>query len=165
MSKFGNISVGAIFEANGQKYRKTNNLAYVDIVTGFETYWDPLFDNKIGEVAETPTTTTQGPPNQKFVTNPNTRVTVPNKDYKPAEEFFQELFASGLIDCDAKDYGAIVAKCIEWGKSVQRAAKAKATPKKKTSKKASKKANGGSTGNKAGIDTGNQAGPSPVPGT
>jgi hypothetical protein len=114
MSNFDGIRVGMFFKADGATYKKVNPQIYVDPTTGIETYWDPLFDNKI-ETAILPQPT--GDAGEKYTVDPQTRIIKPNPGYLNAEAALKELFDSGLFNCEATNYKFMVDLCIKWGKS------------------------------------------------
>jgi len=114
MSKFDSIAVGRYFKAAGASYKKTAPGIYVSLESlGIEIYWDPMFDARI-EGVEIPS---EGPVNteDKFITNPQTRLTTlnPNYKYRTAEAAFAELWGSALFDCGPDDYEIMVKKAIE----------------------------------------------------
>ena len=121
MSKFSEITIGSIFKAGGMSYRKVDSLTYEDPANRIQTQWDPLFESTI-ETDAVPEAS-----GDKFKVDPQTRTLVPNPGYKPPEEWLDELYITGLFDCDPKDYEAIVKQCIKWGT----AAKSKGKGKKK----------------------------------
>ena len=121
MTKFSTIKIEERFTVkDGTMYQKIGELIYRDVATGIEQYWDPQFDATIQVDMGDPGWSTE-----KFKVNPQTRVVIPNPAYKNAEEALLNLHASGLFDCDPKDYEFIVTQCIKWGKEAAKAPKGK----------------------------------------
>jgi hypothetical protein len=115
MSKFDSIAVGRYFKAAGASYKKTAPGIYVSLESpDIEIYWDPMFDARIEGVGAP----SDGKPvntEDKFITNPQTRLVTPNPNYKyrTAEAAFAELWGSALFDCGPEDYEIMVKKAIE----------------------------------------------------
>jgi len=101
-SKFSQIPIGSIFEAKGAKYRKSDDLYYEDLSTGFLSVWSPIFDGDIG--SSTPETPKAGEP--EFVTDPQTRMQKRNPKFGVdiAAHWFGEMWGSGEFDCGPEDY-------------------------------------------------------------
>ena len=118
MTKFSKLKVEERFTVkDGTMYQKMGELIYRDVAMGLETYWDPQFDATIVLANEED----PGFSNDKFTIDPQTRVVIPNPAYKNAEGALQSLHASGLFECDSKNYEFIVSQCIKWGKAAREA--------------------------------------------
>ena len=134
MTKFSKLKVEERFTVkDGTMYQKLGELIYRDVAVGLETYWDPQFDATI----ILPNEGDPGFSNDKFTIDPQTRVVIPNPAYKNAEGALQSLHASGLFECDSKDYESIVSQCIKWGQAARdaKAAQGPGAVAKKLSKK------------------------------
>ncbi len=121
MSRFDSIPVTHFFRTlDGEQFRKISAQVYIDPLTGIETYWDPIFDTKIALPGSGPGE--KG--GERFSVDPQTRVVAPNPQFYAAEQALKDLWDSGLFDCGATDYKAIIATCLRWGASRKKAKKA-----------------------------------------
>jgi hypothetical protein len=120
-TKFSQIPVGNIFEADGSKFRKVDDLYYEDPSTGFQSMWNPIFDDSI---ARPPIAEKKAPLNgetnisDKFLVDTQTRVMKPNPNYQAphdscaAEQAFAEMWGTALFDCGPEDYGWMATNSI-----------------------------------------------------
>ena len=121
MSNFSQIPQGRFFKTkDGSTYKKIDQQVYVDVGTGIETYWEPLFDSRIVSPFATPDAPTD--PDLKFQVDPQTRLVTPNPNSKNAREALGALWGSALFDCGPEDYEYMVKQCIKWGRAAKEAA-------------------------------------------
>jgi len=79
---FSKIKAGDYFtDVDGNKYRKTSDQTYDDAF-GIERYIDPLFDRKIVGEGRPPKLAAE-PEEPEWITDPQSRVTGRNPNYKP----------------------------------------------------------------------------------
>lgn len=82
-NRYSQISVGNIFKAGGENFRKLDDLYYEDVTTGLQAMWNPLFDgtihisNSYEEPKREDVNTTD-----KFLVNPQNRMMTVNPNYK-----------------------------------------------------------------------------------
>ena len=92
MSNFSQIPQGRFFKTkDGSTYKKIDQQVYVDVGTGIETYWEPLFDSRIVSPFATPDAPTD--PDLKFQVDPQTRASI-MKVYAPK---YGEAAVDGVI--------------------------------------------------------------------
>ena len=123
-SKYSQVAIGNIFEADGGRFRKLDDLYYEDLTTGFQSVWNPMFDRSINTheaVVSVGTTNTK----DKFLVDQQTRMVKPNPDYSPdaAAMVFAEMWGTAQFDCGLEDYEYIALLSVTAVKSMKQLAK------------------------------------------
>ena len=114
MTKYSQIPDGGTFQAGGVTYKKLDAMYFVDLVSGFESAWSPMFEATI-ELNTGNATNVTSEDNPAFIVDPQSRLMKPNPNYEPpavklpskpnpAEQFFGEMWSSGSFDCSPYEY-------------------------------------------------------------
>jgi hypothetical protein len=119
-TRYSKIPTNSYFNTTSGRYRKIDDLYFVDITGEYESMWSPMFDATILEAGEAPVAPT--PEEPKFIVDEQSRMMKLNPNYKEATDevalsdadtAFGEMWGSAQFDCGPEDYTYMAEQSIK----------------------------------------------------
>lgn len=123
-TNFSQVPVGSIFNAGGIKFRKSDDLYYEDLQTGYQAMWNPLFDETIVNQGATQESKAEVNVTDKFLVDAQTRLIKINPNYQDhppclAENTFSDMWRTAEYDCSPLEYHYMAAVSVSAVRSMK----------------------------------------------